>query len=42
MVVKAEDLPQPLVVIGKDGKERYYQLMPAKKHRGAQLCAVHD
>jgi hypothetical protein len=39
-VVRAEDLPRPILVIGRDGEERIYQLMPTKKQKGAQFCAA--
>lgn len=42
VVVRAEDLPQRVVVIGCDGKPSVYQMVPTRKCKGAQLCAVRD
>jgi hypothetical protein len=40
IVVRAEQLPLRVTVIGIDGLERAYQLIPARKFKGAQLCAA--
>ena len=40
IVVRAEQLPMRVTVIGKDGLPRAYQLLPTRKHKGAQLCAA--
>lgn len=39
IVVKAEDLPRPVYVIGKDGRKKEYMLVPTRKAKGAQLCS---
>lgn len=40
IVVRAEDLPRPVYVIGKDGARTEYMLVPTRKARGAQLCGA--
>lgn len=40
IVVRTQDLPMKVTVIGKDGLARDYELQPTRKHKGAQLCAA--